>query len=102
MAVALLASACGGGDDTSREPTDGASGGAEADPAEAADRGAEFTFAYSTGVNSFDPHTTPGFSGDQLYMRPVYDRLFTIGAGDDGRATLAPSWRPATSTPRTG
>jgi ABC-type transport system substrate-binding protein len=84
-ALGLLAGACGGG---------GSDGGgetsADADPVEAADRGAELTFGYSTGWSSFDPHTTSFFSNDQIYQRPVYDRLFTIGADDEGSATLVP------------
>ena len=89
VSLALLAAACGGGDDDASGGSGGDSG-AQANPDEAADRSAELTFAYSTGVNSFDPHTTPAFSGDQLYMRPVYDRLFTIGRDEDGLATLVP------------
>jgi peptide/nickel transport system substrate-binding protein len=91
VSLALLATACGG-DGGDRGDSAGGSGdaAAQAAPEEAADRSAELTFAYSTGVNSFDPHTTPAFSGDQLYMRPVYDRLFTIGRDDDGNTALVP------------
>jgi ABC-type transport system substrate-binding protein len=84
IALGLLAGACGGGG------SEGASGDPEADPVDAADRAAELTFGYSAGWSSFDPHTTNFFSNDQIYMRPVYDRLFTIGHDDEGAATLVP------------
>jgi peptide/nickel transport system substrate-binding protein len=90
VSLGVLASACGG-DGQGGESAGGSqdeSGGQ--DPAEVADRSAELTFAYSTGATSFDPHTTPNFSADQLYLRPVYDRLVTIGSDDDGTPVLEP------------
>lgn len=91
--LCLLATACGGNDDsggdTASESTEPSSS-EEVDPVDAADRDGEFRFAYSTGVNSFDPHKSPTFSGDQLYQRQVYDRLLTLERNDEGEVELAP------------
>jgi peptide/nickel transport system substrate-binding protein len=84
--VCLFAAvACGGGDSGA---SDDAEGGSSA-PAEA-DPNGELRFAYSTGYNSFDPHLSPTFSGDQVYQRQVYDRLLTLERGDDDRVVLGP------------
>src|SRR5262245_19126103 len=61
-----------------------------APPAEAADRDAEFHFGHSFGVNSFDPHRSPSPPGDSSWMRPVYDRLLTLGYGSDGTVEVVP------------
>jgi peptide/nickel transport system substrate-binding protein len=101
VSLGLLAAACGG-DDGGGNAAGGNGAGDDAaaqDPAEVADRSAELTFAYSTGLTSLDPHTTSNFSGDQLYQRPVYDRLVTIGSDDQGKPILEPqlatSWEYA-------
>lgn len=86
VSLALLAAACGGDDGGDPANADDETGGsaASADPAEAADRSAEFRFAHTFGHSSFDPHRSPNAPGDAAWMRPVYDRLLTLADGPDG------------------
>jgi ABC-type transport system substrate-binding protein len=84
--LAALAAGCGGEGSGDAAGSGGDGGGgedADVDPAEAADREGELTFAISYGFNSLDPHQ-PVNPGDAIWMRPVYDRLLTLADGPDG------------------
>ncbi|WP_019631443.1 ABC transporter substrate-binding protein [Actinomadura atramentaria] len=87
-ACLALASACGGGTSAGQ----GKTGTVQSVPAAASsDRDATFSWGYTIGATSLDPHRgTSGF--DQNWLYPVYDRLVYSAADGTLKPMLATSW----------
>ncbi len=95
LCLALLASACGGGDgDGAHSPagSDAGSAGADAPDDRATDPEATLRVGFSVPPASLDPHVNTSQVGAHLTTHLVYDRLFEVGAGGEILPGLATSW----------